>query len=63
MSNLESPCHYCDNREMDCHSKCEAYKAYCSENARINELLYASREKDAEYLGYAHHKKQKKRKG
>lgn len=63
MSNLESPCHYCDHREMDCHSKCDAYKAYCSEIAKIHALKYAASEKEAQIKGYEHEKKQKKKWG
>ena len=61
MNKPSVPCHFCDHREMDCHTKCEAYKTYCSEIAKIHELVYASKEKDAEYLGYAHHKHQKRK--
>lgn len=61
MSKLESPCHYCGKHTVDCHSNCKEYKDYCDENARLNHLLYEERKKDAEYLGYTHHKKQKKK--
>lgn len=63
MSNLESPCHYCDHRAIGCHSNCEAYKAYCGEIEKIHELKFAAQEKDAQIKGYEHEKKQKRRKG
>lgn len=63
MSNLESPCHFCDHRVLGCHSECEAYKAYCSEIEKIHELKYAASEKEAQIKGYEHDKKIKIRKG
>lgn len=32
---MKSCCQYCEERTVNCHSKCEKYKAFCDEMEKI----------------------------
>lgn len=33
----QSPCRYCQERVVGCHSSCQKYKDYSAENSRLKE--------------------------
>ena len=35
----ECPCRYCDKRHATCHSECEDYKSWSSENEEIRKMV------------------------
>lgn len=44
----DSPCHYCSDRRVGCHSECEKYKAFKAECEEERQ----KRLKDNEFNGY-----------
>lgn len=36
MTNIKSPCMDCQDRQVGCHGKCQAYLDYDSKNKQIN---------------------------
>ena len=45
-----SPCHFCELRHLGCHSDCDAYKEYCTELARINNIINEAKENEAKFI-------------
>jgi hypothetical protein len=45
-----SPCQFCKDRTIGCHSECEAYKDYCDDLARVNALINSAKETETQYI-------------
>ena len=43
MSIKETPCRFCDNRKVGCHSNCDLYKEWKEELSQYNEKIRISR--------------------
>lgn len=41
---MKSPCQFCENREVGCHSKCELYADYRSEIEHRNRIIREQRQ-------------------
>ena len=45
-----SPCHFCDRRKIGCHIDCKEYNEYCTELARINNIINVAKENEAKFI-------------
>ena len=52
MSKPAVPCHNCENRQVGCHSNCEAYATYRRENAMRNGAKKDAMAGDTEMRAY-----------
>lgn len=51
MKKPSSPCLDCPDRDVECHSTCEKYKAYVKEQDKYRELVRS--ERDTTYFEYS----------
>lgn len=63
--NVECPCYQCDEREVGCHGKCDAYKEYTELNETHKQNVRDGMKNDKSYNEYAikNFRKLKKRRG
>ena len=52
MPRINSPCYKCENHAIDCHSKCEKYKAYKNKLSEINNRRSQEQDCNEDYLQY-----------
>ena len=46
----KSPCYGCENREIGCHAKCEAYITFRTEQDRINRERYRANDEMSAFI-------------
>lgn len=52
MNKPKAPCLNCENRQVNCHSKCKAYKQFKYENDLYNKELQKERQEKDDWYGY-----------
>ena len=45
-----SPCHYCERRALACHIDCKEYIEYCTELAKINDLINKAKGNETRFI-------------
>lgn len=46
------PCSGCEERSVECHGKCEKYKAWCDKRKEDKEKLIAEKAKESVYMSF-----------